>query len=99
MKKHLLAIALLFSLCSPSLLNAQRSTNNLPTEKLNPQIQKIVSEISAKNIEASIRKLVSIGTRHSLSETESETRGIGAARRWIKCEMQRYATESGGSLQ
>ena len=68
-------------------------------DKLNPQIQKIVAEISAKNIEAIIRKLVSFGTRHSLSETQSETRGIGAARRWIKAEMERYAKASGGRLQ
>jgi hypothetical protein len=100
MKKHLLIVSLLFSLCSPTLLNAQRkTTNNNLTEKLNPQIQKIVSEISAKNIEATIRKLVSFGTRHSLSETESETHGIGAARRWIKAEMERYSKESGGRLQ
>ena len=65
----------------------------------NPQIQKIVSEISAANIEATIKKLVSFGTRHSLSETESNERGIGAARRWIKSEFDRYSRESGGRLQ
>ena len=65
----------------------------------NPQIQKIVREISAANIEATIKKLVSFGTRHSLSDTESETQGIGAARRWIKSEMERYSRESGGRLQ
>lgn len=70
-----------------------------PTDKLNPQIQKIVREISAANIEATIKKLVSFGTRHSLSETESDTRGIGAARRWIKSEFERYSKESGGRLQ
>jgi Peptidase family M28/Fibronectin type III domain len=70
-----------------------------PTDRLNPQIQKIVREISAANIEATIRKLVAFGTRHSLSETESETRGIGAARRWIKSEFERYSKESGGRLQ
>src|SRR5262249_16706314 len=59
----------------------------------------IASEISAKNIEATIRKLVSFGTRHTLSETESDTHGIGAARRWIKAEMERYAKDSGGRLQ
>src|SRR2546423_8353462 len=61
-----------------------------PTDKLNPQIQKIVHEISAANVEATIRKLVSFGTRHSLSETESDTSGIGAERRWIKSECERY---------
>src|SRR5262249_57831000 len=64
----------------------------------NPQIQKIVREISAANIEATIKKLVGFGTRHSLSETESNERGIGAARRWIKSELDRYSRESGGGL-
>ena len=67
--------------------------------KLNPQIEKIVSEISAANIEANIRKLVGFGTRHTLSDQESETRGVGAARRWIKAEMERYSREAGGRLQ
>ena len=54
----------------------------------NPQIVRIVEEISPQRIEATIRKLVSFQTRNSLSETESETRGIGAARRWIKKELE-----------
>jgi len=53
------------------------------------QIDKIVGEVSQKRIESHIRKLVSFGTRHTMSETESTTRGIGAARRWIKAELER----------
>jgi hypothetical protein len=64
----------------------------------NAQIEKIVSEISPANIEATIRKLVSFGTRHTLSDAESPTRGIGAARRWIREEFDRYSRESGGRL-
>jgi len=55
----------------------------------NPEIGRIVSEISRERIEANIRKLVSFGTRNSLSDTESNARGIGAARRWIKGELER----------
>lgn len=66
--------------------------------RLNPQIEKIVAEISAKNIEANIRKLVSFGTRHTLSSQDDPNRGIGAARRWIKSEMDRYSQDSGGRL-
>ena len=40
----------------------------------------LVDQVSADRIEADIRTLVGFGTRHSLSETESDTRGIGAAR-------------------
>lgn len=69
------------------------------SRKINPQIKKIIGEISAANIETSIRKLVSFGTRQTLSDQESPTRGIGAARRWIKSEFDRYSQESGGRLQ
>jgi hypothetical protein len=54
-----------------------------------PEIDKIVGEISPQRIEATIRKLVGFGTRHAMSDTTSETQGIGAARRWIKGELER----------
>jgi hypothetical protein len=63
-----------------------------------PQIQKIVAGISPANIETTIRKLVSFKTRHTLSDTASTDTGIGAARNWIKAEMERYSRESGGRL-
>lgn len=62
-------------------------------------IAKMVSAVSAQNIENNIRKLVSFGTRHTLSDTLSKVRGIGAARTWIKAEMERYSKESGGRLK
>jgi hypothetical protein len=49
----------------------------------NAQIVKIVAEINPKNIEATIRKLVSFGTRNTLSEQDNPNRGIGAARDWL----------------
>jgi len=69
------------------------------TTKLNPNIEKIVGEISPANVEAIIRKLVSFGTRHTLSSQDDPARGIGAARRWIKEELERYSRQSGGRLQ
>jgi hypothetical protein len=56
-------------------------------------IDEIVAKISDKRIEANIRKLASFGTRNSLSDAESSTRGVGAARRWILEEMRRCGTE------
>lgn len=67
--------------------------------KVSLQIVETTSEISPKNIEAIIRKLVSFGTRHTLSDATSETRGIGAARRWIQSEFERYSKESEGALE
>ena len=81
-------------------LAAGAETANLNAKaNANAQISVIVGEISAKRIEATVRKLVSFGTRHTLSDTASETRGIGAARRWIKAELERCAVDSGGRLQ
>ncbi|WP_417463707.1 M28 family metallopeptidase [Kordiimonas sp.] len=51
----------------------------------------MVADVSADRIEADIRKLVGFGTRHTLSDTKSETRGIGAARRWIEAEFKRIS--------
>jgi hypothetical protein len=59
----------------------------------------LVADVSAERIEADIRKLVGFGTRHTLSDTESDTRGIGAARRWIADEYQRISRECGGCLE
>ena len=63
------------------------------------QISRIVADISPQTIEGYVRKLVGFGTRHTLSETASETRGIGAARRWIKGELDRCNAQSGNHLQ
>jgi hypothetical protein len=67
-------------------------------EKLNPEIQKMLKEISAKNIETTIRKLVSFGSRNTNSEQTGTTRGIGAARDWIFGEMSKISTDCGGCL-
>src|SRR5690606_309790 len=54
---------------------------------------------SAERVETDIRKLVSFGTRHTLSDTASDTRGIGAARRWIHAEFERISARCGGCLE
>ncbi len=67
--------------------------------KQDESIKKMIDEVSEKNIEANIRKLVTFQTRHSLSDTTSVITGIGAARNWIRSEMARYSIESGGRLK
>ena len=69
-----------------------------PRPKPDPEIAKMVKEVSAKNIEATIRKLVSFGTRNTLSEQDNPTRGIGAARDWIYAEFQRISADCGNCL-
>jgi hypothetical protein len=63
------------------------------------QIDAIVREISPQRIQGYVDKLVGFGTRHTMSDTVSETRGIGAARRWIKHEMERCGGGARGRLQ
>lgn len=67
-------------------------------DKLDPEIEQILTEISPDTIYHIIDKLISFETRHTLADTESETTGIGAARNWIKSEMERYSQDSGGRL-
>lgn len=60
-----------------------------PLAAASAPIDKILADISAQRVESNILKLVSFGTRNSFSETEDPARGIGAARRWIKAELER----------
>jgi acetylornithine deacetylase/succinyl-diaminopimelate desuccinylase-like protein len=63
-----------------------------------PEVVAILGAISAERVRARIEKLAGFGTRHTLSDTKSDDRGIGAARRWIKAEMDRIAEGSGGRM-
>jgi len=70
-----------------------------PSAGADSVIHAIVTAASADRIEADIRTLVGFGTRHTFSDTVSATRGIGAARRWIKAEFERISAACGGCLE
>lgn len=61
-------------------------------------LQSILSEISVANIEATIRKLASFGTRHTLSSQDDPNRGIGAARDWLTLKYREAAEASEGRM-
>jgi Zn-dependent M28 family amino/carboxypeptidase len=82
------------ALCAGALLISIGTLFSQQPPTKNPKIEKIVSEISSSNIKAIVEKLVSFKTRNSLSDTMSSEYGIGAARRWIKSEFERYAKAS-----
>lgn len=97
-----------FKLPQKTLLAALLATTSLSyaveskipdTNARQAQIETILREISPQRIQTTIDKLVSFGTRHTMSDTVSETRGIGAARRWIKSELERCGAAAGGRLQ
>jgi len=71
---------------------------DVPPQEL-PMIHQMVKDVSASRIEADIRKLVSFGSRHTLADTVSQTRGIGAARRWIFAEFEKISADCGGCLE
>ncbi|MCB0497910.1 MAG: M28 family metallopeptidase [Cyclobacteriaceae bacterium] len=78
----------------PFFVNGQQ---RVPAD-FNQDIYKIASEVSADSIKKSVEKLVSFGTRNTLSDTVSSTRGIGAARRWIYQEFMNISGECNDCL-
>jgi len=79
-----------------SLMSFQLFSQAIP--QLDLRHYEIIKDVSANRIESDIRKLVSFGTRHTLSDTISKTTGIGAARRWIKSEFDKISNDCGGCL-
>ena len=55
--------------------------------------------VQPERMRADIQTMVDFGTRHTLSETQSETRGIGAARRWAAREFESISRACGGCLE
>ncbi len=70
-----------------------------PPPATDGRLYDIATAASPERIEADIRTLAGFGTRHTLSDTISDTRGIGAARRWIKAEFDRISADCGGCLE
>ncbi|HYN85988.1 MAG TPA: M20/M25/M40 family metallo-hydrolase, partial [Pyrinomonadaceae bacterium] len=70
-----------------------------PRARRDAQIAAMLREVDARNVERIIRKLVSFGTRNTLSAQDNPTRGIGAARDWIHEEFRRISRETGGRLE
>lgn len=74
---------------------------NLPSlicQTIDHKIYHIIDSVSADRLENDITTLANFGTRHTLSDTISEIRGIGAARRWIKDEFEKISGECGNCL-
>lgn len=66
--------------------------------QIDTKIYDIVDNVSAEKLEYYVQNLVDFGTRNTFSETESDTRGIGAARRWIKSEFEEISSNCNSCL-
>ena len=93
MKKITLPLAVAALLCSATSFSAELAYTD------QDRLHDIAADVSAERIEQDIRKLVGFGTRHTLSDTKSDTRGIGAARRWIKQEFEKISAACGNCLE
>jgi hypothetical protein len=78
-----------------------QGTGHCPPATAQPptrELRTLLREIDPARIEATVRKLVSFGTRHTHSAQDDPVRGIGAARDWLLAELRSYAAASGGRM-
>ena len=61
-------------------------------------LHQVAGEVQPERMRADIEAMVGFGTRHTLSETQSDTRGIGAARRWVQREFETISRDCDGCL-
>ncbi len=64
-----------------------------------PEITKYVSQVSSDSLKSYINTLVSFGTRHTLSSTTDDKKGIGAARNWVLKKFRDYSKNAGGRME
>jgi hypothetical protein len=90
MKKYLLLIPVVLLFATTS--NAQKIVNR------DVKIEQLVNEVSGDSLKAYVEKLVTFGTRSTLSTDENPNRGIAASRRWVLNKFQEFAKTSGGRM-
>jgi len=71
---------------------------NAVAETPSATLDDLAARVQATELHATIEKLVGFGTRHTLSDTKSKTRGIGAARRWVQSRFESLSKDCGGCL-
>lgn len=80
--------------------NSQPQETPINAGSADPQIEAALKNVSAQRIQADIEKLVSFGTRLTISaQAPAAQQGIGAAREWIKSEFERYSKDCGACLE
>jgi len=90
-----LMAALVFS----GLLSGVAAADSQAPSNDHPLLREIAADVSPDELHSTIEHLVGFGTRHTLSDTASDTRGIGAARRWVKARFEAIGAACGGCLR
>lgn len=92
LKHHSIFISIAFFLFIISIASASPVTYH-------KQLENIANQADAVKLKKTVQRLVDFGTRHTLSDTKSKTRGIGAARRWVKKEFEAISKSCGHCLK
>ncbi len=95
MRNAFLHIGVLTAACFVLLVNA--AAGEPATEQ--PLLREVVAAVTPAELNSTISTLVSFGTRHTLSETRSDSRGIGAARRWVQGRFADLSARCGNCLE
>ncbi len=85
--------------CVGILLTAAQAADMPAPAAPHKLLQGIAADVQPDQLKATITKLVGFGTRHTMSDTTSDTRGIGAARRWVKSRFEEISKACGGCLK
>ncbi|MDP3739360.1 MAG: M20/M25/M40 family metallo-hydrolase [Hyphomonadaceae bacterium] len=94
----LLAATALAAACA-SVTAGDAGRTNPPPAAVSAALKAIAGEVSEANQRAYVEKMVSFGTRSTISDATSNTRGIGAARRWVETEFRGMASACSGCLE
>jgi hypothetical protein len=92
------AAAPLVSVIAPASAASASVGSAMNTGNFDPALRALISQIDPGRIQATIEKLVSFGTRHTLSSQTDPVRGIGAATAWVFDQMQGFAAASNGNM-
>jgi hypothetical protein len=92
------AAAPLASVIAPASAASASVGSAQTTGNFDPALRLLISQIDPNRIQATIEKLVSFGTRHTLSSQTDPVRGIGAATAWVFQQMQGFAAASNGNM-
>ncbi len=102
-KLLLVAISLVLATGIGAQAQNEPASTSVQPMSVDARISAALQQVSAERIQANIEKLVSFGTRLTLSAQDPSSiaagRGIGAAREWIKSEFERYSKDCGGCLE
>jgi hypothetical protein len=97
-RRTFLAASAAAAVTAPLGATAGEAGGRRPGSAPDRELREILREIDPQRIEATIRRLVAFGTRHTLSAQDDPVRGIGAARDWIYQQLRTYAATSGGRM-